>query len=672
MTFGARLFFLEEPNWGITTLTEGGVLLKYRIQMYIEQLKRKLIFNVKIVNRIRVGFVAMLLLMAGAGFIGINGLGTVSSGVERLVGPVEKTSSVVSECVIEVNDQMTAASRLSSGNAKQNDVLDIQNKQQVINEKLESAFSHNVLGAENKKKVDEAKAPYDEELNKMLKSFLSFQMAKSDYKRQSRRLSEFFEEMIDTDESAAQLAMWHFKITTEVGMMEVGADPEDVGDNVEEYLEEQSGTAEELLDSGDFDETTDDGDETFAEAYATKVEKFQEATGGYVTRFTDFIEANEEYLEAAEAYREEIKVLKDSTADEVLQVVEAVGSARRQAEALMSLTLLVGIAVGLALTLLIGRSISLPLRELIGRLRDIAEGEGDLTQRIESHSEDEIGEVAHWFDLFLDKIQNTIQQVGVTTHTLGDAARDMLAGATRMQGSAGQTVEQAHLVSTSSIQVSENVNNVATATAEIDTSIREISNNITEAAEIASQAVIAAESTTTTVTRLGESSLKIGDVVKMIASIAEQTNLLALNATIEAARAGEAGKGFAVVANEVKELAKETAKATEEISQQALSIQSESQGAARAIEDISQIIVRISDFTNVVAAAVEEQNATINEISQNLTGAASGSSNIASNIQLVAESAEDTSMGATDSQNESEKLNVMAAELAELVGQFRY
>jgi methyl-accepting chemotaxis protein len=338
----------------------------------------------------------------------------------------------------------------------------------------------------------------------------------------------------------------------------------------------------------------------------------------------------------------------------------------------MVTALLLGVVVGLLLTLLIARSISLPLRELINRLRDIAEGEGDLTQRIESHSADEIGEVAHWFDLFLDKIQNTIQQVGVTTHTLKDAARDMLAGASRMKGSAGQTVDQAHLVSTSSLEVSENVNNVATATAEIDTSIREISNNITEAAEIASQAVVAAESTTTTVTRLGESSLKIGDVVKMIASIAEQTNLLALNATIEAARAGEAGKGFAVVANEVKELAKETAKATEEISQQALSIQSESRGAAKDIDEISQIIVRISDFTNVVAAAVEEQNATINEISQNLTGAATSSNNIASNIQLVAEAAEDTSMGATDSQKESEKLNVMAAELAELVGQFRY
>ncbi|MEC9464167.1 MAG: methyl-accepting chemotaxis protein [Myxococcota bacterium] len=423
---------------GIRTLTESGVLLKYRIQMYIEQLKRKLIFNVKIVNRIRAGFIAMLVLMAGAGFIGINGLGTVSKGVEHLVGPVEKTSTVVAECVIDVNDQMTVAGQLTSGVVKGNPVIDVQNKQKVISEKLEKAFSHGVLKEESKKTLYEYKAEYDEYLDAMIQMFLAFQQGQNDFRANSMRLSIFFDKMLEQDESAAQLAMWHYKITQDIGKMAIGIkSPSRVEGMVEDSFMKQEEAADEILDSGAFDGILDDSDETYRDAYITKVERLAEATEKYIEGYSDFMDANEEFNDSAEEFRDAILVLNDATADEVTTVVKEVESANTQAKALMTLTLGVGIAVGLMLTLLIGRSISLPLRELINRLRDIAEGEGDLTQRIESNSEDEIGEVAHWFDLFLDKIQNTIQQVGVTTHTLKDAARDMLNGATRMKGSAG-------------------------------------------------------------------------------------------------------------------------------------------------------------------------------------------------------------------------------------------
>ena len=163
----------------------------------------------------------------------------------------------------------------------------------------------------------------------------------------------------------------------------------------------------------------------------------------------------------------------------------------------------------------------MPLNDLISRLRDIAEGEGDLTQRIESNTDDEIGDVAHWFDLFLDKIQNTIQQVGVTTHTLKDAASEMLSTSTRMKNSATQTVEQATLVSSSSLGVSDNVTRSRRRRRNryFDP---EISTNVTKAAEIAFQAVEAADGTSQTMERLGQSSSQIGNVVKMIATIAEQ------------------------------------------------------------------------------------------------------------------------------------------------------
>jgi methyl-accepting chemotaxis protein len=193
-----------------------------------------------------------------------------------------------------------------------------------------------------------------------------------------------------------------------------------------------------------------------------------------------------------------------------------------------------------------------------------------------------------------------------------------------------------------------------------------------EAAKVANGAVHVAETTNATITKLGESSQEIGNVIKLITSIAQQTNLLALNATIEAARAGEAGKGFAVVANEVKELAKETTKATEDISQKIAAIQGDTQGAVAAIKQISSVINQINDISNTIASAVEEQTATTNEINRNIAEAAKGSTEIAQNITGVAQAAQSTSGGATQTQSASGELSKMASELQMLVSHFKY
>jgi methyl-accepting chemotaxis protein len=202
-------------------------------------------------------------------------------------------------------------------------------------------------------------------------------------------------------------------------------------------------------------------------------------------------------------------------------------------------------------------------------------------------------------------------------------------------------------------------------------SIREIARNANAAAQVAQQAVRVAEATNSTIAKLGESSREIGQVLKVITSIAEQTNLLALNATIEAARAGEAGKGFAVVANEVKELAKETSKATEDIGRKIEAIQSDTRGAVETINQISQIIDQVNDISNTIASAVEEQTATTNEISRNVLDAAKGSGEIAQNITGVAKAAQGTMQGAGDSQQAAAELARMAAELQQLVNRFQ-
>jgi methyl-accepting chemotaxis protein len=266
------------------------------------------------------------------------------------------------------------------------------------------------------------------------------------------------------------------------------------------------------------------------------------------------------------------------------------------------------------------------------------------------------------------QLETVLNGVSRNAQSLSTASEELSAVSQQMSANAEETSAQANTVSAASEQVSRNVQTVATGTEEMSASIREIAKSAAEAARVAASAVDVAASTNATVTKLGESSAEVGKVIKVITSIAQQTKLLALNATIEAARAGEAGKGFAVVANEVKELAKETAKATEDISQKIEAIQSDTRGAVMAIGQIGNIINQINDIQNTIASAVEEQTATTNEMSRNVAEGAKGTEDIAKNITGVAQAAQDTSAGAVKALGAAKALAGMAAELERLVG----
>ena len=302
-----------------------------------------------------------------------------------------------------------------------------------------------------------------------------------------------------------------------------------------------------------------------------------------------------------------------------------------------------------------------------------AAAEGKLGTRADaSRHQGDYRKIVEGINKTLEMVVEPLKVTAQNASALASSSEELTAVSQQMAGNAEETATQADVVSAASEEVSKNVASVASASEEMQASIREIAKNANESARVAKNAVSVAHSTNETVKKLGESSQEIGNVIKVITSIAQQTNLLALNATIEAARAGEAGKGFAVVANEVKELAKQTAKATEDIGRKIEAIQGDTKGAVTAIEEISTIINQINDISNSIASAVEEQTATTNEIGKSVTEAATGVGDIAKNIGGVALAAKNTTQGANDTQKASQELSRMAAQLQKVVSRFTF
>ncbi|MEU4693508.1 methyl-accepting chemotaxis protein [Actinoplanes sp. NPDC023714] len=349
-------------------------------------------------------------------------------------------------------------------------------------------------------------------------------------------------------------------------------------------------------------------------------------------------------------------------------VLAAAGTTRTVSILLACVAVLVA---GLA-AFFLARTIVRPIERLRDRMAEIADGDGDLTQRVTAAHDDEAGQLASAFNRFAEKVAITIRGIAGSTGTLAGAAQELTAVSNRLEAGATDASRQAVEASDASEQVNAGVQAIAAGAEQMSASIAEISSNATQAAQVAAQAVAIAERTNGQVAELGVASTEIGEVLQLITSIAEQTNLLALNATIEAARAGELGKGFAVVAGEVKELAQQTASATEQITARIGAIQSSSGSAATAIGEIAEVIAQIGDYTTTIASAVEEQTATTSEMSRTVTDAASSSGEVARTINGVASVAASTADGARTTQEAAANLNRLADELTGLVGAFRY
>lgn len=336
------------------------------------------------------------------------------------------------------------------------------------------------------------------------------------------------------------------------------------------------------------------------------------------------------------------------------------------------LVLLLGLVLVGVVVLAVIRSITTPLVALRDRLADIADGDGDLTARVEEDGSDEVTEISALFNRFIGQIADIISRVAGTANTVAAAAEELSANTMQISSASEETSVQAGSVSNLAERVSSNVQAVAAGAEQMGAAITEIARNTTEAARVAQHCLDVVSNASETVTKLGESSQEIGEVLRVIAAVTAQTNLLALNATIEAARAGELGKGFAVVAGEVKDLARETAQATEDISRRVGAIQSDAQSAVASVSQIGEAMQGITEFQVVISAAVDEQIATTNEVSRNVTNAAAATTDIANDITGVSEASMSTAAGVNQSLQAIQELAVMSSELQSMVGRFRY
>ncbi|WP_034610832.1 methyl-accepting chemotaxis protein [Cellulomonas sp. URHD0024] len=392
------------------------------------------------------------------------------------------------------------------------------------------------------------------------------------------------------------------------------------------------------------------------------------ALSGDQAQYEDILDRVTEPLKST--YVDALDVTAEAATDKALHIsshVQKQADAVGRQQLLMLALALIGVSVaGAALATWIRnaiRKVQVSLEALAG---------GDLTVRAVVASRDEIGQMAASLTVAQDALQQTLAGVIETSQTVAAAAEELSASSHEVAWGSDETSAQAGVVAAAAEQVSRNVQAVAAGAEQMGASIQEIAQNTVLSGTHVAHAMSLAESANDQVARLGESSRQIENVVKTITAIAEQTNLLALNATIEAARAGEAGKGFAVVAGEVKDLASETARATEDIVRRVETIQSDTAGAVEAIGQISVVIESINDVAMVIAAAIEEQTATTNEMSRGVTEAATGSGEIATNISGVASSAASSSQTLGQMGDAVNELARMSTDLRTRVSAFTF
>ena len=425
----------------------------------------------------------------------------------------------------------------------------------------------------------------------------------------------------------------------------------------------------------------------------------KEAANNYISSFQSYADLMRQ--------QEDVKTSMEKDAREIQAIclsakTKVNGQMKRQissSTAVMTGVSLAAVILGILIALFLARIIIRPIRQVVAALKDISEGDGDLTQRIDISTQDEIGELAKGFNTFISKLNNIIVQIGVNSETVSASSGELLSisgmmaedseGLTGRSNSVATAAEEMSASMTSvaatSEQAATNLTSVADAAGQMKTTLQEVAVNCDKARIVTENAAVKVKTATGRVVELGSSAQAISKVTEVITDIAEQTNLLALNATIEAARAGEAGKGFAVVAAEIKGLASQTAEATLDIKDKVQGIQNSTRDTVQEVEQITRVISEVTEIVSVIAAAIEEQSASASEVAENIEQASAGIGNVNENVaqssQVSAEIAEDISKvngvsaemtrRSNRMRQSAEELSELSTRLRDMIGVFR-
>jgi len=389
-----------------------------------------------------------------------------------------------------------------------------------------------------------------------------------------------------------------------------------------------------------------------------------------------------------ETIQKQLLDYKNTLSQNLKNELAALGEKSKSQRVVNGVLFLVVVAIAMVFAwVIITRAITRPLNNTVSMLRDIAEGEGDLTKRLAVDTKDEIGEMARWFNTFIEKLQGIIKEITGGVDTLSSSSSELSAISEQMTDGITKVSDKSNTVSAAAEEMSTNMNNVAAAmeqsatntnmvavsAEQMSATIDEIARNAERARGTSDEAAQKATSTSSNMDQLGEAADSIGKVVETITDISEQVNLLALNATIEAARAGEAGKGFAVVANEIKELAKQTAAATQDIKEKIDGIQSTTTTTVGQITEITRVITDVNDLVTTIATAVEEQSASTKDIATNVSQASRGIQEVNQNVghsssvaDEISRDIADVSVSMNEMSNSSGQVSLSAQELSSL------